>query len=1132
MPLQISGPKGQMMALADSALSQSLLTALERRYLPGVPDLGIAPMPPDPNLMANVRFLRITEVAHSPDIGRSLHVLNMQNVISSFRDGSHSLVFVLSGLGNTSRVYLGLYKHDAASHEHTADHIEILDSALHGNFPGIGLTRLGPREVSMDILRPIASFRRIGAITGIPSLKEEAKDVFVQGLERLANSLRGERYCLLVVAEPIRESTVDAVIQRCRDLSSEIHAYVRGTFTDSFGQTTSRADQRGGSIGGGLIIGGGTLLGTMLGFGPLLGAAGPLLSSVVGGAGFSMGRTDTTSEQRTLGSSREMLNKTAAFCEELLDRYITRLQDGKNLGFWNVGVFLLAENENTLHRGQGAVRAVLSGEQTYFEPLRSVDMSVHDEILRDALMQFRNPAVQFPPDAPHPLGSIFQQLATPLNTRELSLTIGLPREEVPGICLTPIADFGLNPPASDGFALGQVIYRGEVLPDRFLIPSKSLTKHTFITGITGSGKTNTCLALLRDAYEREKVPFLVIEPAKNEYRLLLADPVMGKELQVFTLGDEMTSPFRLNPFHFERGYPLLTHIDLLKAVFNASFPMYASMPFILEEAVLDVYTDRGWDLARSINRYVDASTEDYTPYLPTLEDLYNQIDVVVERKRYAEQLSMDISAALKARIKSLLVGGKGAMLNTRNSYPAELLFGRPAVMELKNVGDDAEKAFLMALLLINLYEYCETARVYGGGIQHITLIEESHRLLKNIPPALSAESANPRGKAVEMFTDILAEIREYGEGFIIVDQVPAKLHADAVKNTNLKILHRIVAEDDRQSVGNAMNLSTSQKEHVVRLRVGQAVVHNEYLDKPILLQVYGVKDSLRDQFERDIGRKGLREKMVAFQNEVRHVYRRWPGCAECDAPCSYLSEQNSPDTEASEAFHAFIGSLLAASPPAVRQTWLRTQRKLLNGLLKRFGGTDPAPGVFFCHIVQLAHTCLKEWVDFYRGGYGGYKSYIKLEELLVQAAWGMRNPKTLAPETADKVVEFLDEMRVRVALEPRRIEAGCRFCRRRCWYGFMIQRDLAGKARILADTLKAATEQPDFANNFGRLSQVVEEFTQDVTPFDIGPQHCHGMAFCYLVNSGAQKPYVLEGFQAVTDAAVGARSGTGSGETA
>lgn len=1113
MPLQLASPQGQVLSLDDSALSRSLLMALERRYLYGVQQLGLRPVEPDPNLMANTRFIQINEVAHSPDVARSLHPLNMQNVLSSFRDGSHSLVFVVSGQGGRTNIYMGLYKSDLESHAHTADYIEVLSSALRGNFPGIRLAPLGPREVSTEILRPIASQQHVGAVTGIPSLKEEAQNFFVQGLERVTNSLRGEEYSLVVVSEPISELAVDEVIQRCRDLGSEIHAYVRGTMTTSSGQTTSRADQRGGSLGGGLIVGAGTLLGTMLGFGPLLSVAAPALQGIAGMAGFSMGRTDTTSDQRTVGASREMLNKTAAFCEELLDRYIERLQEGKNLGFWNVGIFVLADNENTLHRGQGLVRAVLSGEKTYFEPLRAVDLSAHDEVLRDALMQFRNPVIQLPPQVSHPLGPIFQQLATPLNTAELSLVTSLPHEEVPGVRLMPIADFGLNPPTSDGFALGQVLFRGEALSDRFYIPPKSLTKHTFITGITGSGKTNTCLALLRAAYEREQVPFLVIEPAKQEYRVLLADPVMGRDLQVFTLGDEMTSPFRLNPFQFARGYPLLTHIDLLKAVFNSSFPMYASMPYVLEEAILSVYTDRGWDLASSQNLYIDAQADDYTPYLPTMEDLYKQIDVVVERKRYAQQLSMDISAALKARIKSLLIGGKGLMLNCPRSYPPEQLFNRPSVMELKNVGDDAEKAFLMALLLINLYEYCETARSYGGGLQHITLIEESHRLLKNIPPALSAESANPRGKAVEMFTDILAEIREYGEGFIIVDQVPAKLTPDALKNTNLKVLHRIVAEDDRQSVGNAMNLTPEQKEQVVRLRVGQAIVHNEYLDKPVMLQVYAVKDNLRDIFTQEVGREGLRRRMADFQDEVRDIYRRWPGCYCCDRPCAYLSELNAPGVAQYEAFQQFLDGLLMGAPPTARQEWGRTQSVLLNGLRKRYAGAEVVPGVVLCHIVQLAHLSLHERLGYYRGGAGGYRSYIKMEDLLVKAVLGMMADGPIGQETANAIVAFLEEMRGRMAREPHRAEPGCRLCRRPCWYGFTVQRDLAAKSRALAERLKAAAADPGFVGNYGRLVQVVQSFAQDVTPFAVSPQHLHPLAFCYLVNSGAQRPHILRGFQ-------------------
>lgn len=1113
MSLQIVSPQGQEMALGDTALSQGLLVTLERRYLNGVPYLGLRPVDLDPNLMANTRFLEVSEVAYSSDLNRSLHQLNMQNVLSTFRDGSHSVLFMVSGNGSRTSLHLGLYRSSSGSAAHTEDYIEILNSALHSNYPGIRLKPLDPREVSTQILTPIASRSHIGAITGIPSLKENNEEVFVQGLERMTNSLRGENYSLLVIAEPIPEAAIDEVIQRCRDLGSEIHAYVRSSLSGSISQAQARADQRGGSLGGGLLIGAGTLLGSMLGFGPILGMAAPALQGIIGGAGFSLGRTDTTTDTRTSSASREVLNKTAEFCEELLDRYVLRLQEGKNLGFWNVGVYLLAGNANVLNRGAGVTRAVLSGEKTYFEPLRSIDLSEQDEVLRDALMQFRSPVVELPPGAPHPLGPLFEKLATPLNTAELSLVIGFPRQEIPGVRMLPMADFGLNPPPVDGFELGHVLYRGETLPDTLSIATKSLTRHVFITGITGSGKTNTCLALLRAAYEREHAPFMVIEPAKQEYRILLADPVLGRDLQIFTLGDDTVSPFRLNPFQFVRGYPLITHIDLLKAVFNSSFPMYASMPYILEEAILNVYTDRGWDLATSKNRYLIDENEDYVPYLPTLDDLYRQIDVVVEHKKYAQQLSMDISAALKTRIKSLMVAGKGLMLNCPRTYPLERLFKRPAVMELKHIGDDGEKAFMMALLLINLYEYCETQREYGGGLQHITLIEEAHRLLKNIPASVGTEGANPRGKAVEMFSDILAEIREYGEGFVIVDQVPAKLTPDALKNTNLKILHRIVAEDDRQSVGSAMNLTLEQKEQVVRLRVGQAVVHNDTLDRPVLLQVNAVKDNLREQFIQQIGQAGLHERMTGFQREVIDIYRRWPGCASCDAPCTYLSEDNGPTEATAEVFQRFVESLLLSSPQTVRQESNRVHSALAARLNRSFAGKPVPAGVKTCAVIQLTRESLQERLRYYQGGIGGYRSAIRLEQLLVLAAHGLSVEGPLPPEATSAVVDFLAEMRGQIAVEPRRKEPGCRFCRRPCWYGFTVQRDLQPRARMLADWLKTAATQEGFTGNFPRLVEVVKNFTTEVMPFAISPQHLHHLAYCFLVNSGAQRSHILQGFQ-------------------
>ena len=183
------------------------------------------------------------------------------------------------------------------------------------------------------------------------------------------------------------------------------------------------------------------------------------------------------------------------------------------------------------------------------------------------------------------------------------------------------------------------------------------------------------------------------------------------------------------------------------------------------------------------------------------------------------------------------------MLNTRRGIPFEDLFGAPTVLELRSVGDDDEKCFLMALLLVQLYEYQEQMYRWNPrqGLRHVTVIEESHRLLGSAGPAASMEMANPRGKAVESFANMLAEIREYGEGFLIIDQTPSKLIPDVRKNTSTKILHRLSARDDRDAMGDAMGMTEDQKLMIPRLRVGDAIFYAQDQDKPIWIKVPPVK---------------------------------------------------------------------------------------------------------------------------------------------------------------------------------------------------------------------------------------------------------------------------------------------------
>lgn len=1076
-------------------LPAALQYALERRYYEDF-DHRLFPLSrtSEYDIEVYTRFFPLLEISHGADLERALHHLNMHNVISSLRDGSHSLIFLVNSDGRRVRLYLGVSRQDLDSPAMPTDeYVRILQNALQGNFPGLECGDVLDDDQFLQRVRdPLSDHPFVGAFTGIPSLKQEESERFFQGLERLVDGLHGESYSFMIIAEPIPGPALDQIIDRCQTLSSEIHMQVRRYV--STGESRARSESVQQSRGESFGLGTGVLV--------------PLLSfNKSFTQGKSRGRSTSESKSRMVG--REVINKAALYSEQILDLYIARLQRGKSLGLWNTGVFLLTDNKNTYRRGQGIIRGLFAGVQSHLEPLRSVDLSPVQGQAQSSLLFFRNPPLDLSRGT-HPLGEAFHKLATPLTTDELAVWINFPRREVPGVKLRPRAEFGINPPTVvEGIELGQVLYQGKRLEETFRVTPKSLTRHVFIPGITGAGKTNTCLVLLQEAFRRG-VPFLVIEPAKTEYRALLADPEMGEELQVFTLGEEKTAPFRLNPFEFVRGFNLLTHIDFLKAVFNASFPMYASMPYILEEAILEVYTDRGWNIAGSYNHYLKGEDDDYAPYLPTLSDLYEKIDPVVQRKRYAQQLTMDISAALKARLKSLLNGGKGLMLNTQRSIPLDQFLNKPTILELRYVGDDDEKAFLMALLLVLIYEYAQVQRE-GGKLEHLTLIEEAHRLLKNIPPSVSMEVASSRGKAVEMFTDILAEVREYGEGFVIVDQIPSKLTPDVVKNTNLKILHRLVAADDRSFVGSSMGLDLEQQEHIVRLGIGEAVVHSGGLDRPILIHVHRAKDDLREAFKEQMGLEQLKERMAAVRRANQDVFRRWPGCWVCDDPCEYLSDWNRPDRAAQGVFNRFFATLLYGDLPACLKSWQDARNSLFLRFSPHYSQTERAKGIFVCQLVQMARTSVHAWFDYYSQGARGLPGKINVERQTMAVLQAMLSDAS--EETISEELRLLrDQMWGQVARRPAELHPGCVLCRRKCRYGYLVQRLTPVESKTLTRQIQMAMRDPQFHGNFPRLVRLMSSFSRKRTGIPIINSELPHLGYCYLTNHSRRK-HVLSGYQ-------------------
>jgi hypothetical protein len=555
----------------------------------------------------------------------------------------------------------------------------------------------------------------------------------------------------------------------------------------------------------------------------------------------SLSTTDGTSTGESLSFGQEYLNKHAEACVKLLEKTAARFETARALGCWNVGVYMISDQSEAAAQGQAQFKALVSGEKSISEPIRAHDLAaLWDGQIQVSLDSFRHPPLRlFAPEGNeplrHPFGEAFVNLTTPLNTEELSLLANLPLREMPGMPMQLAASFSLNPPSASNPAtalkIGRLLEGGEEIGDlNYEVDLDTLTRHVFITGITGSGKSNTCRRLLASLMEAGR-NFLVIEPAKDEYvQLALAynqNGTFDRKIAVYVPGRTQwgglpLDQLRLNPFEIIRlkgaTVQVMPHLDRLKSILNASFPMYEILPVILEEALVDLYDSQGW-------------LEDNLPpenvLCPTLGQLHDRITALVRAKGYEQRITDNITAAMRTRIGSLMRGWKGHLFDQPASTPWADLFDRPVVINLQQMGDDADKCFTMALLMNFMYEYRQAQHESAGSpessqLQHLAIIEEAHRILR--AAHYTADNANPQAKMGEMFADILAEIRAYGQGLAIIDQVPSKLVPDALKNTNLKIVHRLVSADDCASMAGAMALSEEQARVIARLKVGQAII--------------------------------------------------------------------------------------------------------------------------------------------------------------------------------------------------------------------------------------------------------------------------------------------------------------------
>ncbi len=887
---------------------------VERRDLDSISEIDAQLHAVRERTESNIQFIRILGISSSLSAKKSeVERYLMEDIISGLYGSKDPFIYLIIGTKSEIEVYLGILNINANMK------IESLKTSLYSTFPNIEISDINGVDSERQVFKFFKECKHFGIMTGIPTPKIGIEEYGIEQIERLLRGLYRHEFGYMVVSYPIDE---EEVINAFNDISAEIRKYSKlGKILSQYNKTTRE-----------------------------------ILS--------------------TEENNRQVQNYI-----ELLEVILSKLKNGKSTGLWRTATYYFSPYSSTADRMKTLLKVVFSGEKSTPEAIRTFSIKGESgNALLDQFLQIKTELDygSVSGKAYHPLNRLMRyKFLTILNSRDLATLTHLPKEEMPGYDVKDTARFGVCLPreSKEGrkIYLGEVIDRGLSTGNQCFIMENDLVKHGLISGVTGSGKTNSCIHILNQIWNGpSKIPFLVIEPAKKEYRSLLNYEGFEK-LQVFTLGNENISKFRLNPFEFIEGIQVQTHIDFLRTVFNSSFVMYAPMPYVLERCIHEIYRDKGWDLITGENIYIQSKKEQKKDIFPTLSDLYEKIDAVADSLGYEEKITMDVKAALKTRIGSLCMGGKGAMLDTRLSIPMKNLLSRPTILELENIGDDEEKAFIIGLIISRLYEFRrkEEQNLYGEGkLKHITLIEEAHRLLMKTPPVSgNIEIVNIKAKAVEAFCNIISEIRAYGEGILIAEQVPTKLAEDALKNTNLKIVHRIVAKDDRDVLGDTMNLNDEQNRYVTILDKGFGVVFFEGLHESFLIKIPYFPNNSKNI----IGRKtniptdvDVKNKMAPFVADMENIYTKQKGCEQCQDKCKHLeiTKQLLNIEENLFIFEKCIISIIESNINIIDK-YVKLENMIIKSLTDLSISAENKDNILFCFCVNAGISYFKQRMKQY-----------------------------------------------------------------------------------------------------------------------------------------------------------------------
>lgn len=555
--------------------------------------------------------------------------------------------------------------------------------------------------------------------------------------------------------------------------------------------------------------------------------------------------TDSLGKTATIGSSKNYTltihNKHIEELMKCIDQELERISMSESTGLWSVASYFFSYDNDfaSAESASTIFKSIMQGEESGVETsaINSwIDNSQKMKMLTNSVCHLSHPV--FWNNLTVNGENIKVENSSLLSSKELAMLLSLPHKSVPGFPVVEHVSLAKEVIRNNEslmkreVSLGCIFDLGKAYTEnRVKLDVKSLTQHVFVTGSTGCGKSETIYKLINET-RQVGTKFLVIEPAKGEYKNVFGD------VNVFGTNPLIMPLLRINPFSFPAGVHVLEHIDRLTEIFNVCWPMYSAMPAVLKKAMLDAYESCGWDLRLSVNRL--SQGEDV---YPSFLDLFLSLEKVITESAYSEEVKSNYSGALLTRVESLTNGLNGEIFSV-NELSNMVLFDENCIIDLSRVGSQETKSLIMGILIMRLSEYRMTgANTPNSALKHLTVLEEAHNILKRVSTEQSQEGSNMAGKSVEMITNAIAEMRTYGEGFVIVDQSPTSVDKAAIKNTNTKIVMRLPDEDDRKVSGKAAGMNDKQIDEIAKLPTGVAVVYQNDWVSPVLCKIDRMENS-------------------------------------------------------------------------------------------------------------------------------------------------------------------------------------------------------------------------------------------------------------------------------------------------